>query len=917
MEISDEIIEDFITCRYKAYFKIIGNKYTNTLFEKFLITERERLRTSYLNKSIPLVFEEGSQFQDLPSQTLFISKLKGSYNLKVLFEVQQKDGSKIIPYYFETSEKRIREIKSLLVLKCFFLRRAFGMEIEKVRLITGLGVRYVKLNFNEAQFRSLLKEFEELEEKAPNFCLNENCSWCCFQENCRKKAIEEDHLSLLSSIRSKNIGDYLSKGIFSLKQLSYQFKPRRTRVDAKNPNLRHIPALKALAIRKQTIFVYKSDFGAHYGLPRIYFDVEGYLEDVDKIYLIGVVIERESGLIKKSFWVPNVNNKQRVVYNEFIDCVMYYCPNGANLFYYGSYDLKFLKILSKGIKMILRRSFMNTLIENGFDLLEIFRNKIYLPTYSNELKVITRYLGYEWVGKITSGLEAYAYRKDWEESRDKNLKNELIKYNIQDCLALKVLVDFLDGVEKESEEIKKYKISSNFTEEIQRRFSGRKFGNKNQILPDYNFINDRAYFNYQRDKVYFRESKSKKRNYRKRKKLQLKFNKTVIIREVFPCPHCNSKKTQILESIFHKKLVLDLKIIKDGMKKYLTFYKSHALKCLRCNRSFRSDAYLSLSKYGHTLMSWVIYQHIVNIMSFEKINRMLGEFFDLKVGKLIGKDTCYKFKDTMSFYYKEGHEEIIRDIKNWEILHIDETRAKLRGEYGYVWVFTNMKSVIYMFRSDRTTDFLKLLLSGFEGVLISDFYKGYDSLPCKHQKCLVHLLRDINDLLFKEQQNGELILIANQFSSIMKKIVITIDNNGLRNRSLGKHKKDACDFFQFLSSSEFKTKTGIALKKRLLTNKNRLFTFLNFNDVPWNNNNAEYAIRHFALYRKEVKGIINENGLKKYLILLSLYKTCEYRQINFFKFLLSREKKISDYQLKYTKQGNRRKVLARKVLARF
>ena len=36
----------------------------------------------------------------------------------------------------------------------------------------------------------------------------------------------------------------------------------------------------------------------------------------------------------------------------------------------------------------------------------------------------------------------------------------------------------------------------------------------------------------------------------------------------------------------------------------------------------------------------------------------------------------------------------------------------------------------------------------YSGVLVSDFYGGYDSVACKQQKCWVHLLRDINDDLW-------------------------------------------------------------------------------------------------------------------------------------------------------------------------
>src|ERR1051325_10196581 len=44
----------------------------------------------------------------------------------------------------------------------------------------------------------------------------------------------------------------------------------------------------------------------------------------------------------------------------------------------------------------------------------------------------------------------------------------------------------------------------------------------------------------------------------------------------------------------------------------------------------------------------------------------------------------------------------------------------------------------------------------YTGVLISDFYGGYDACECRQQKCLVHLIRDLNDDLWKNPFNSEL-----------------------------------------------------------------------------------------------------------------------------------------------------------------
>ena len=52
------------------------------------------------------------------------------------------------------------------------------------------------------------------------------------------------------------------------------------------------------------------------------------------------------------------------------------------------------------------------------------------------------------------------------------------------------------------------------------------------------------------------------------------------------------------------------------------------------------------------------------------------------------------------------------------------------GTAGYVWTFTNMEEVAFMYRPTREGEFLKELLKDFEGVLVSDFYGAYDSLDC-------------------------------------------------------------------------------------------------------------------------------------------------------------------------------------------
>jgi hypothetical protein len=105
-------------------------------------------------------------------------------------------------------------------------------------------------------------------------------------------------------------------------------------------------------------------------------------------------------------------------------------------------------------------------------------------------------------------------------------------------------------------------------------------------------------------------------------------------------------------------------------------------------------------------------------------------------------------------------EKLLRKILSGHLLHVDETEVKLQQGKGYVWVFTNLEEVVYMFRPNREGDFLRELLKDFHGMLVSDFYAAYDALSCPQQKCLIHLIRDLNQELLNNPYDDELKAIT-------------------------------------------------------------------------------------------------------------------------------------------------------------
>ncbi len=253
------------------------------------------------------------------------------------------------------------------------------------------------------------------------------------------------------------------------------------------------------------------------------------------------------------------------------------------------------------------------------------------------------------------------------------------------------------------------------------------------------------------------------------------------------------------------------------------------------------------------------------------------------------------FKSLMGRYYRATYRNLLRKILSGNLLHVDETEVKLKAGKGYVWVFTSLEEVVYMYRPTREGDFLKELLKDFRGVLVSDFYAAYDALDCPQQKCLIHLMRDMNQELLAHPYDDELKSVTGPFGTLLRTIVATVDEHGLKWRRLKKHERDVEGYFDLLAARSFCSEAAEALRGRLLKYRDKLFTFIAYDGVPWNNNNAENAIKRFAYYREDTAGTMKEAGLSDYLLLLSICHTCRYKGVGFLKFLMSREKDVDAF----------------------
>lgn len=691
-------------------------------------------------------------------------------------------------------------------------------------------------------------------DKETFFRLNNHCSECTFSSSCRKKAVEIDHLSLLSGISDKELKKLNGKGIFSVMQLSYTFRPRRSRKSV--PTVKNNYALRALAIReKKTFIVQRPKLSA--SSTFVFLDIEG-LPDRNFFYLIGLLVIKDGKRRVFQFWADSEKD-QEIIWMQLVEIIEQL--EDFVIFHHGNYDRVFIKKMQDQFGNLEG----NWIDEKLINTISLIYGRIYFPTYSNKLKEIGAYLGFNWSDKASSGIQSIAWRLQWEEHFSEDFKERILKYNREDCEALALLVAQLKDFEGEPKS-----ESVIFCNNLKRQNLYR-WGTNTFAFPELEFVNNCAYFDYQHEKIFWRTNDEIKKCQKKitMQPRKMRINKVIVSARPDKCPACAS--SEIVKHGKASRIIYDLKFSTSGVKRWLVDYKNHRFICQTCKKTFHSTGHPETKeKFGKGLVAWAIYQNIGLRQSQENVGKGLNDIFGFRLN---WRSVIPQLKRRAARIYCDTYEEIICSIRQGSIVHVDETSVSVKGVAAYVWVFTNLDEVAYVYSPTRESLILKKTLDGFHGVLVSDFFSVYDSIECEQQRCLVHLIRDLNDDLFKNQFDLEYKSLVQKFGELLKPIIVTIDRFGLKQRFLSKHKKWVDKFFRDCVDHEGKSELTQKYQTRFAKNRNRLFTFLDHDGVPWNNNNAENAIKGFATMRRVIGGSSTEAGLKNSLMLLSICQT--------------------------------------------
>jgi hypothetical protein len=221
----------------------------------------------------------------------------------------------------------------------------------------------------------------------------------------------------------------------------------------------------------------------------------------------------------------------------------------------------------------------------------------------------------------------------------------------------------------------------------------------------------------------------------------------------------------------------------------------------------------------------------------------------------------------------------------------DETGWREDGINGYIWNVSTPTLRYYEYHHSRAGEVVKSLIGEeYQGVLGSDFYGGYNIHKGFHQRCWVHLLRDIHDLKKLHPNDEKLLAWAKAVKVIYDEAVAWADHGpdpGLSPSQQSQARKAQQHLYEQRLLNLCRPYMRTDVPQRVLCERverflPELFVFVAIPGVPSHNNLAERSIRPLVIARKISGGSRSPKGSQTRMTLSSLFATWIAQKLNPF-----------------------------------
>ena len=289
-----------------------------------------------------------------------------------------------------------------------------------------------------------------------------------------------------------------------------------------------------------------------------------------------------------------------------------------------------------------------------------------------------------------------------------------------------------------------------------------------------------------------------------------------------------------------------------------------------------SDTVLGRRRMGHRITSLVSWLRTALRLPVASVQTMLKQVFHLHMsaGEVV------ELTHGAARAGQNAANAIQTAICAHTHVHMDETAWREDGDNGYVWAMSTADGLrSYMFFLSRAGRIPEGLLREFKGTLVTDFYGGYNHTPGRHQRCWVHLLRDLHEL-------RDMHAAAHpELSAWVDAVIQTYrDARALDERAppptlAERHAlaEALVERIQALgrrwAQAMHKAHPAHAMCKRLLRHDLELFEFVRQPGLASHNNLAERSVRPLVIARKISGGTRSPRGSRTRMTLQTLFAT--------------------------------------------
>jgi transposase len=275
--------------------------------------------------------------------------------------------------------------------------------------------------------------------------------------------------------------------------------------------------------------------------------------------------------------------------------------------------------------------------------------------------------------------------------------------------------------------------------------------------------------------------------------------------------------------------------------------------------------------YGNNIEATIAYLHARQYLPYERMSEFFKDFCNLSISQGTISNLLNKFTQKAMPAYDLIHTK----LSSQTVVGSDETGIRINGKKGWFWTWQNKVATFITYSDNRGfASIEKHFVKGFKyAVLVHDCWASQFKTECKtHQLCIAHLIRELVYFEEKYESNWASNFKRMLYQSLeLKKQLKEVDY-----LYPIKEKKEILDDFEKMLKQTIPEKQNdlVAFHKRITKYKDYLFVFLEYYDVPPDNNGSERAIRNIKVKQKISGHFKTENGAQIYAIIRSITDTC-------------------------------------------